>query len=61
MSTGLPIPVVVQRYGVMWKQLFDDEGFAAKWGLRAAEKRSKCYNYSWEHGDTWNQAITNMP
>jgi len=39
---------------VMWKQLFDDEGFAAKWGLRAAERRSKCYNYSWEHGDCWN-------
>lgn len=30
----------------MWKSLFDKEGgFAARFGLRTAEKRAPCYNY----------------
>jgi hypothetical protein len=43
------------EYMKMWKQLFDDEGgFAAPYGLRTAEYRHQCYNYSWDHGDCWN-------
>ena len=39
----------------MWKQLFDGQGgFAAPWGLRTAERRAACYNYSFSHGDCWN-------
>eukprot|EP00929_Paragymnodinium_shiwhaense_P095082 TRINITY_DN56042_c0_g1_i1.p1 TRINITY_DN56042_c0_g1~~TRINITY_DN56042_c0_g1_i1.p1 ORF type:complete len:246 (+),score=14.70 TRINITY_DN56042_c0_g1_i1:73-738(+) len=38
----------------MWRQLFDDHGFAARWGLRTAELRSQCYNYSYVHRDCWN-------
>ena len=39
----------------MWKSLFDkDGGFAAPFGLRTAEKRALCYNYSFSHGDCWN-------
>merc|ERR1712039_861549 len=38
----------------MWKQLFDPQGFQAKWGLRSAELRSPCDNYSWSHHDCWN-------
>ena len=30
----------------MFDQLFDSEGFAARWGLRTAEKRHPCYNYT---------------
>ena len=38
-----------------WAQLWnEDGGFAAKWGLRTAERRHACYNYSWTHGDCWN-------
>ena len=40
----------------MWKQLFDKDGFAAKFGLRTAEHRAPCYNYSFAHGDCWNGA-----
>merc|ERR1719198_2708139 len=39
----------------MWDQLFDGDGLAAAWGLTTAEQRHACFNYSWEHGDTWNQ------
>merc|ERR1712107_689469 len=38
----------------MWKQLFDDEGYSAEFGLRTAERRSPCYNYSYSHRDCWN-------
>mmetsp|Transcript_26459 Transcript_26459/g.94347 ORF Transcript_26459/g.94347 Transcript_26459/m.94347 type:complete len:493 (+) Transcript_26459:293-1771(+) len=43
------------KYDVMWKQLFDERGFSAPFGLSVAERRHACWNYSWEHGDTWNQ------
>ena len=43
-----------QRYISAWEQLFDDQGFAAPYGLRTAELRSPCYNYSWAHRDCWN-------
>jgi hypothetical protein len=42
------------QYESAWEALFDDDGFAAPWGLRTAERRSACYNYSWDHGDCWN-------
>ena len=42
------------KYGGMWRQLFDPQGFAAPWGLRTAERRAPCYNYSWAHHDCWN-------
>lgn len=42
------------RYLPMWRQLFDADGFAAPWGLRTAERRSPCYNFSWAHHDCWN-------
>lgn len=35
----------------MWKELFDQEGFQAKYGLRIAERSHSCYNYSYSHGD----------
>jgi hypothetical protein len=37
----------------MFSQLFDPQGFAAPWGLRTAERRAACYNYSFTHGDCW--------
>lgn len=30
----------------MWDQLFDDQGFKARWGLRTAERRHPCYNFT---------------
>lgn len=42
------------EYLPAWEHLFDAEGFAAKFGLRTAERRHACYNYSFEHGDFWN-------
>lgn len=38
----------------MWKELFDPDGFQAEFGLRTAERRHGCYNYSFDHGDCWN-------
>ena len=49
----IPPPATV-RFGGMWRQLFDQDGFAGPWGLRTAERRSPCYNYSWAHHDCWN-------
>eukprot|EP00937_MAST-01D_sp_MAST-1D-sp2_P007048 g7048.t1 len=40
--------------GNMWAQLFDSQGLAGSYGLRTVERRSSCYNYSYEHGDCWN-------
>jgi hypothetical protein len=52
-SSG-PTPLIPYGRGSeflgMWEQLFDDDGFAAKWGLRTAEKRHPCYNYTWDKG-----------
>ncbi|KAH8061623.1 pro-kumamolisin [Aureococcus anophagefferens] len=42
-------------YEPMFAQLFDEAGFAAPFGLTTAERRHPCFNYSWAHGDTWNQ------
>jgi hypothetical protein len=47
-------PDAVHKYEAMWRQLFDDKGFAAPWGTRTAELRSPCYNYSYTHHDCWN-------
>lgn len=47
-------PAAAVKYGGMWRQLFDKGGFAGPWGLRTAERRSPCYNYSWSHHDCWN-------
>lgn len=48
-------PTTRNDYMSMWKELFDNEGgFAAEYGLRTAERRHPCYNYSWDHGDCWN-------
>jgi sucrose-6-phosphate hydrolase SacC (GH32 family) len=44
----------VSRYEGQWSQLFDLEGFQGKWGLRTAERRNACYNYSDAHHDCWN-------
>ena len=47
---------VASRYAPMFKQLFDASGgFGGRYGLTVAERRSPCWNYSWSHGDTWNQ------
>lgn len=43
------------KYTGMFKQLTDPGGYQAKWGLTSAEQRSPCFNYSWAHGDCWNQ------
>ena len=55
---GYPAPLIsdatVHTYDAMWAQLFDAEGFKAPWGLRTAELRHPCYNYSWVHFDCWN-------
>lgn len=56
-STGDAPLIPAQRAGEfakMWAHLFDPDGFAAPWGLRTAERRHPCYNYSWDHGDCWN-------
>ncbi len=40
-----------------WRQLTDPSGFAGRWGLRTAELRAPCYNYSGSIGDhecNWN-------
>ena len=42
-------------YEPMFAELFDERGFAAPFGLTTAERRHPCFNYSWAHGDTWNQ------
>ncbi|CAE8643973.1 unnamed protein product [Polarella glacialis] len=47
-------PSEVAKFETMWPQLFDEQGFAARWGLRTAELRSPCYNFSYEHSDCWN-------
>ena len=40
------------KYLPQWKHLFDDpQGLAGPYGLRSAERRDPCYNYSWTHGD----------
>jgi hypothetical protein len=31
-----------------------DDGFTALWGLRTVQRSTRCYNYSWQHGDCWN-------
>eukprot|EP01043_Picozoa_sp_COSAG02_P033927 COSAG02_NODE_2342_length_9101_cov_78.830038_8_plen_637_part_00 len=54
-SAQLVPPVGYGHYAVMFRQLNDPSGFKAKWGLTTAERRSPCYNYTWQHGDTWNQ------
>ena len=41
------------KYTTMWRELFDPNGFSGKWGLRTAELRHPCYNYSYDHGDCW--------
>ena len=41
------------EYLPMWKELFDPNGFSGEWGLRTAELRHPCYNYSYDHGDCW--------
>ncbi len=41
------------KYLPMWMELFDPNGFSGKWGLRTAELRHPCYNYSYDHGDCW--------
>lgn len=47
----------------MWEQVFDEAGFAGKFGLTTAEARHECYNYTWDkaapkraygNGNTWN-------
>ena len=40
------LPVPAEREASMFPQLSDYNGFAADWGLRTAEHRSPCYNYS---------------
>ena len=35
------------KYFPQWKALFDPQGLAGPWGLRSAERRDPCYNYSW--------------
>ena len=49
--SGMPVTC---RYLRMWAQLVDPDGFAGPWGLRTAERRSPCYNYSYAHHDCWN-------
>jgi hypothetical protein len=46
------------EHAVAWRQLTDPAGLAAKWGVRTAERRHRCYNFStwcvtsW-HGPVW--------
>ena len=52
-----PDLIPVEKIGTfmpMWDALFDPRGFKGPFGLRTAERRSPCYNYSWSHGDCWN-------
>lgn len=35
-------------------QVWDEDGFAAKWGPRTAERRSLHYNFTCDHPCTWN-------
>ena len=41
-------------YAAAWGRLFDDDGFAAKWGPRTAERRDPCYNFTTNHECSWN-------
>ena len=68
-STG-QVPLIPysggEQYMGMWKQLFDPEGFAGKWGLRTAEKRHVCHNYTWDkmalaHSKSSNRNVWNAP
>lgn len=46
------------RRAIAWRQMLDEGGFAAVWGLTTAERRHPCYNFStwcptsW-HGPVW--------
>lgn len=56
-STGSPTP-----FEGMWANISTDttNGFAAQWGLRTAERRAACYNYSgtWhDHECNWNGPV----
>ena len=39
---------------IVLSQVFDANGFAAKWGPRTAERRAADYNFSCAHECTWN-------
>jgi glycogen debranching enzyme len=52
--SGLIPTEAAAKFYPMWKALFDPKALAGPWGLRTAEHRDACYNYSWTHGDCWN-------
>lgn len=54
LASDLVADVHQRGYLTMYQELTDPLGYASPWGLRTAELRSSCYNYSWEHGDCWN-------
>ena len=37
---------VMAKYLKSWEQLFDPQGFAARWGPTTAEQRHRCFNYT---------------
>ena len=57
---GLSWPFYHQQaspeHAVAWRQIKLEDGFAAKWGLRTAERRHTCYNFT-----TWCQTSWNGP
>eukprot|EP00662_Eupelagonemidae_sp_cell21_P018595 gene18595-47203_t len=42
----VPEPTAAAKYVKSWEQLFDDEGFKAKWGPTTAEQRHRCFNFT---------------
>jgi len=43
------------KYEAMWPQLFDDQGFWAKYGPTTAERRHKCFNFTQGTAEcSWN-------
>jgi hypothetical protein len=44
---GVPPPTMaMHKYLTSWEQLFDPQGFQAKWGPTTAEQRHRCFNYT---------------
>lgn len=45
------------RHGVAFAQLRTEQGFAARWGARIAERRHACYNFSTACVTSWNAPV----
>ena len=45
-----PLNASSAKYLPSWAQLFDEQGFAAKWGPTTVERRNRCFNWTADEG-----------